>query len=214
MAITKTRELLFLCALIFFLFPTIASSKGYDLDKSVMEIQERYQSISDLTASFTQQSYIEILEKNVEKRGRIYLKKEGKLKIEYNEKGSKQYISDGKTLKVFVPGDSRTLQVFPLSERDIPKEALSFLLGFGNLKEEFKITPSESYDKLEPNFVALHLIPKDKHSNFKSLDAVFNNEKLLVSLMVANVSGNTTTYNFSDIKVDTGLDDKMFNADF
>ncbi len=188
-------------------------SKDDQLNDSVDKIQERYQLINDLTADFFQKTQVKLIDKEVVKKGKLYLKKGGMLRVEYQSKDNKYYVSDGSTIWVYIPGDVSSLQTYAVSEETVPKEGLSFLLGFGDIKKEFKIKKSDAFKKISKGFVALNLIPIRKGAGYKSLDAMFDSGGVMVQLKVLNDSGNITEYELNNIKINKDLKDNLFTLD-
>ena len=93
--------------------------------------------------------------------------------------------------------------------QNVPKEALSFLSGFGKLTKEFKVTDSSAFGN-SPEGTALHLVPRSKSPQYEWLDARFGADHLLAELIVKNLSGNVSHYNFKDIRTNSGLSDRIF----
>jgi len=176
---------------------------------AIKAIESKYRAVNDLTADFTQETKIELLDKTVKKKGLFQYKRGGRLRIEYAGKGGKHYVSDGTTLWTYIPGDDASLATFAVNERNVPKEALSFLGGFGRLTKEFKVTASSAFGS-SPEGTALHLVPRSKSPQYKWLDALFGKDNLMRELVVKNESGNESRYVFSDIKTNSSLPDSRF----
>ncbi|MBN1283327.1 MAG: outer membrane lipoprotein carrier protein LolA, partial [Proteobacteria bacterium] len=176
----------------------------------IAAIESAYLAVDDLTADFTQETKIELLDRTVLKRGTFRFKKGGKLRIEYADKGGKHYVSDGTTLWTFVPGDDASLDTFSVDERNVPREALSFLGGFGRLTKEFKVSGSAAFKEARPGETALTLVPRRASAQYESLEALFGADRLLRELVVKNVSGNVSRYSFKEIRTNSGLPDRLF----
>ena len=191
----------------------------------IAAIEAAYRSFGDISASFTQTTKIALLDRKVEKHGTFSYKKGGMLRIEYagkdgparhasrgsrGEAGGKHYVSDGTTLWTFVPGDDSSLETFAVDDRTIPREALSFLGGFGKLTKEFKVTASDAFGSAPAGSTALHLVPRKKGAQYESLDALFGSDHILHRLIVKNLSGNVSTYHFKDIRTNSNLPDSLF----
>jgi outer membrane lipoprotein-sorting protein len=175
----------------------------------ISAIEATYRAVDDLSADFVQRTDIELLKKQVTRKGTFRFKKGGKIRIEYSGGGEKSYVSDGTTLWTFVPGDEASLQTFAVNDRNIPREALSFMNGFGRLTKEFKVTASEAFGS-PPSGTALRLTPRSKSPQYECLDALFGADRLLTELIVRNLSGNVSHYNFRDIRTNSGLADSIF----
>lgn len=194
--------------IVFLLTPAAAHAGKFDAQ--VDAVQNAYRSVGDLSADFTQTTFVKMLDKTIVKRGTFYYKKGGKFRINYRGSGEKNYVSDGATLWVFVPNDKASMTTFDVDGESVPKEALTFLSGFNNLKRDFRIKKSKAFSDLAPDEVALHLKPKKKSTHFKELDAKFNAQNLLVELKVHNLSGNVSDYFFTNIQTSTGLANNLF----
>ena len=175
----------------------------------VGSIENTYKSLSDFSANFTQETKVALVDRVITQTGTFRFKKGGKLKIEYAGKSGKHYVSDGTTLWIFNPGDEASLQTFAISDKTVPKEALSFLNGFGQLKKEFNVSKSSLFPE-KSGLTALHLVPKTKAKHYDSLDTLFGEDNLLRELIIKNISGNVSHYYFSDIKTNSGLSDDVF----
>lgn len=186
-------------------------AKGSSISQErIKAIESAYGSLNDLTSDFTQTTEIALLERKVTKRGLFQFKKGGMMRIEYKGKNAKSYVSDGSTLWVFIPGDETSLQTFAVNDKTVPKEAMSFMSGFGKLHKEFQVSPSNSFPKAPEKKTALHLVPRKKGAQYESLDALFGADGMLTELIVRNESGNVSRYNFSDLKKNRGLSDDIF----
>lgn len=174
----------------------------------ISAIESAYKSATDISATFTQNTQIAMLDRTRMKSGLFKYKKGGKLRIEYEDGMS--YVSDGRILWRFTKGDDATLETYAVNDKNIPREALSFLSGFGELKKEFKIEDCKSFKDAEAGSTALHLIPKSKSAHYASLDALFNKANILSELIIYNESGNVSSYKFSEVRVNQNIPDNLF----
>lgn len=188
--------------------PLSVTAHARNLASQISAVEKAYQNAGGIKANFTQTTYLKLLEKTVNKRGKIYIKDGGKFRFEY--RGGKNYVSDGSTLWVYIPNDPGSLTVFEVNSDTVPKEAMKFLSGFSNLKKDFRVKPSKEFAVLAPGESAFYLIPKSRKAHFKALDAKFNADNLLEELKVHNKSGNISTYRFSKIKTSKNLRESLF----
>lgn len=178
--------------------------------EKIRAIESAYSSLSDLTSDFTQTTQIALLDRTVEKRGLFQFKKGGMMRIEYKGKRAKHYVSDGSTLWVYIPGDETSLQTFAVNDRTVPREAMSFMSGFGKLKKEFKVSASDAFKKVPEDATALRLVPRKKGAQYEYLDALFGPDNMLAELIVHNESGNVSYYKFTNFRKNRGLSDNLF----
>lgn len=175
------------------------------LDKAVENIQSTYQMTNDLTADFTQETYVAVLDKTVINSGALRWKKPGRFFIEYTGGQPRQYISNNKTMWVYVPGDTQ-VEVYRVSDKTISKEALEFMRGFVNIKKNFSITGW----KKAGSSTDLTLVPLSSGAPYSKLKCHFRGDNLLNQVTIYNVTGNISTYKFANIRINTGLTDKLF----
>lgn len=201
---------------LFFLFFLVFSLPVL-ADSNVSQLQSTYRKAQDWQADFVQVTYVDLLKQTVQKKGSLKVKKPGKLRIEYTEEGGRLYVSDGKKLYVYSPDDWQ-VEVFPKLSKILAREALTFLEGLGEVEKEFSAqsaTPKEKGDSMigDKTLFVLKLTPRKKDSSirqvFLGLDA--KKDFLVREMTFFNASGNKTHYVFSDIRINSGLKDEIFD---
>lgn len=185
--------------------PPAASAVDIDAVEGV------YRALEDLTAKFTQTTEVALVDRTVTRNGTFRFKKGGKIRIEYEGRDGKHYVSDGTTLWIYIPGDEASLQTFKVNDETVPREALSFLSGFGKLTKEFGVAGSRAFPGAPAGTTALHLTPRGGSKHFESLDALFGSNHLLTELIIRNASGNVSHYRFKEIRPNTHLPDRFFS---
>jgi outer membrane lipoprotein carrier protein len=114
---------------------------------TALEIADRVQAVYDSSqtfrSAFKQRYYVAAYDKFKDSNGSVIFQKPGKMSWRYDNNGNR-VVSDGKLIKVY---EKENKQMF---EQSIDKSqypaALSFLLGGGQLKKEFKLTKLEAKD--------------------------------------------------------------------
>lgn len=183
-----------------------------DLRTHIKDIEKKYDALTDLSADFTQETYVSILQRTVIRKGKLFLKKGGKLRIEYTAPDPQHYISDGKKLWTYTPGDATSLTEIDVTDDIIPPEALSFLKRFGRLSRKFSVSSSQAFDPLPKEAIALHLIPKSSKSPYDALDVLFDRGYEVSALILSNPSGNKTTYRFFGHQHNVGFQESLFQS--
>lgn len=179
------------------------------------QVQKTYEATHNLEMDFEQETYVALLEKKVLKQGKITLKKPGKFRILYEGKRGRHYYSDAKTLWIIQEGDHQ-VQTVPLNDDNVPAEALSFLTGLGNLKQEFateEVDPKkwEAFNREKGRLAWLELTPLKKLSHIQWLIMGFDPETFLAQeLYLLNEGGNLTHYRFKNIQKPAQLADELF----
>lgn len=182
-----------------------AHARVFRLDAQIQKIETAYQGFTDWQAHFTVATHIKALQRTLHNRGRLYLKKPGRLRIEYDADPQRHYVSDGKTLWIYTPGDRAPMSQ-TLGTGGVPREALAFLNGFGKLRQLFEIAAGT---KAPPEHFAFLLTPKQR-SSYASLTCQFTPEGLLTLLTIQNHDGGSATYAFSQHQTNHDLPDGMF----
>ncbi len=204
----KRLTLLFICIALFSYSTQSFARKRIitdSLDKAITDIEMTYGAVSDLTSSFTQKSYLAIMNKEIVNRGVMQWKKPGHFLIEYSGSQPKLYVSDNKKMWVYVPGDTQ-VEVYKVNDKSISKEALEFIRGFVNIKENYNITGWEK----RGSQVELTLVPLFSGAPYSKLKCYFGADHLLSKVSIYNVSGNVSTYTFSNVRINNGLSSKIF----
>lgn len=170
------------------------------LDQVLDTIQSKYQHLTTLSARFTQTTKLEVLGKTVTSTGTLQLKKPGKMRIDYDGDTGKSYISNGKTLWVSDKATKQT-DTFKIGSSEVPKEALTFLNGFGDIRSTYGVDDWKGW--------SMRLIPM-KATSYTALGSTFRPDGILQALTIYNRSGNISRYTFSDIQENADLPDSQF----
>src|SRR5262245_51516362 len=99
-------------------------------------LQKKIETIHDFTSDFVHVYEGGVLKKQVTERGRLLVKKPGKMRWEYSAPESKTFVSDGVRLYSYVPADKQVL-VSPVPAEDEATTASLFLAGKGSLTRDF-----------------------------------------------------------------------------
>lgn len=186
-----------------------------ELENLASNLQSTYQKTSSWHADFVQSTFVELLNKKISKSGKIFVKKPGKLRIEYKGSHEKHYISDGKTLWVYVLGDTQ-IEVYQKISKMLAQEALTFLKGMGNVEKEFhvKLVPYADIKETmiqDKSLKPLELIPRNYSSPILKIIIGMDRETYVIKeATLFNDSGNKTHYTFSNIKLNAELEDSLF----
>lgn len=179
------------------------------------EIQHQYEQIQDLEMKFSQDTYVEVLEREVQKQGEVQLKKPGKFAIKYSGIRGREYLSNGKKLWIYQKGD-RQVRVYPLDDERVPAEALSFLSGLGHLTRDFAAEAVSKqkwaqFKRDRGRLDWLELTPLKKRSQIQWLVMGFDPENHLAKeVYIFTESGNLSHYRFSEIRINPGLQAGLF----
>lgn len=170
-------------------------------------LQAKYDQIRDFSADFTQQYESGVLKRKVTERGKVQVKKPGKMKWDYTFPEKKLFVSDGSQIYLWVPADNQ------VTRSAVPKEneattAVLFLAGKGNLTRDFNV--SFAPNAPEGTF-ALRLEPKLPERDYDWLQLVIDQKTLQIrGLTTADRQGGLSTFNFSNLRENVGIPDSVF----
>ena len=177
---------------------------------TLARVQERYDSIQDLTAAFEQETQAVLLAQALAQgaetsRGTVVLSKPGRMRWDYREPETSLVLSDGETLWVYDPAAGQVTRM-PMDGDYLAGAALQFLFGAGKLGETFA---AETLG-CEPGGVEIGLVPLEAAS-FERLSLTARSEDGLISeTSIVDLFGNRTTIRFSGIALNTSPDPELF----
>jgi outer membrane lipoprotein carrier protein len=170
------------------------------------QVQAHYNGVRDFVADFTQSYKSPIGRQTTQDRGRVRIKKPGRMWWDYKAQ-KVQVVADGSQIYTYLP-DDRKLYVAPLPKTDEASSAMMFLAGRGDLLRDF--TPSLGADQAAGSW-RLDLAPKTAQADFKTLALIVNRTTMtLEGLVTTDDAQGVTTYAFTNLKENTGLADGEF----
>lgn len=195
------------CVLLALAFsPQAARPPAVDVARAV---QAHYDTVRDFTAAFTQTYVGGVVRKRITERGRLEVKKPGRMRWEYTQPEPKTFVSDGSQMYSYIPAD-RQVYVSPMPSDDRATTAVLFLSGKGNLLRDFDVSYADDADA-PAGTIALRLDPKLPERDYDWLELVVDARTHQIrSLVAADQQGGTSTFQFSDLQENVGLSDKTF----
>lgn len=183
-------------------------------EEIVRQVQAVYEKAQDVSSEFSQKIEIKSLERTIEKTGKAFFKKPGKLKVEYDGEEGRSYTSDGSRLWIYDKGDTQ-VNVYKVSGETLPEEALAFLGGLGNIREQFKVSAPTANDrkslKLQDGLDWIALLPKNPESSLDRLVLGFDPQTHTVrEAFMKNDTGNQSHYFFKNVLLNSNLGDTQF----
>lgn len=189
------------------LSPGARQSGGATEEETVVErLQKSYDAVSDFVAEFSQETEIKTLSRSLKARGKVYFKRPGKMLWRYDEPPKQWVLADGNSLYLYQPEQSQILKS-PLKSAfrsDIP---LSFLLGLGDLKRDFRVVLKGA----EEGRYVLRLAPKGETGALSEIELGVDRKAFdVVWARIRDAVGNVTTIRFSNMRKGAGLKDSLF----
>jgi outer membrane lipoprotein carrier protein len=178
-------------------------------EAALSEIQKRYDSTTDLEATFVQEYVGKVVRVPQKGEGQVYFKKKGMMRWDYRVPNQK-LISNGQTLWYYQPEENQVF-VSDLSKVLRERTPLAFLAGEGNLSRDFNLGNfNEAVSPKEETYV-LELIPKEPNQVLAKLVLTVDKKTLyVVQTDVIDGLGNVTRTRFSNIKTNVSLSNSFF----
>jgi outer membrane lipoprotein carrier protein len=188
-------------------FASTVSSAESD-DQILDQLQKSYDSITDFTADFRQETEYKTLNKTLKAWGKVSFKRPGKMLWRFDEPKNQWVLADGKSLYFYQPENKQVLKT-PLKNAFRSDVPLTFLLGIGNLKRDFKATSKG----VEGGLYVLQLGPKDGKGVDEVTLGVDRQNYLINWARIRDPAGNLTTVHFSNIRRGVGVNDSLFRME-
>lgn len=183
------------------LLGTVAPAR--DLAGWIAAVERRYNSAQTLEAGF-EQSYLAQGRKRVE-RGRLSLRKPGRMRWDYTEPAGKLFIADGKWVWMYSPATGKAERT-RLKASDDERAPLAFLLGkldFRKLFRDFELEET-------PDGPVVCVLPKSNRVPYTRVEFTLGPSAEIRHLRVQNGDGSVTGYTFTGERLNVGVQDSQF----
>lgn len=174
------------------------------------QLQQRYATVRDFTADFTQTAKDAFVSQTATERGTVRVRKPGCMYWRYEAPEKKDVVSDGAYLRVYIPADrSGTRMAMPTG--DDVSTAMLFLTGKGDLVRDFTATlPSAQ----APGEWRLALVPRRKQADFETLALFVERQTLKLTGLLTVDDQGSSTIRFSHLRENVGLGPDDFTFKF
>jgi outer membrane lipoprotein carrier protein len=190
-----------------------AQSRG-GADSSAQELaqtlQRKYDGIKDFSAEFTHTYRGGVLKKEIVEKGRLLVKKPGKMRWQYTAPEQKLFVSDGVKMYSYIPQDKQVI-VTTIPPDDQITTPTMFLVGKGNLTRDFSASIVEPPAGAPAGTRALKLVPKKPQREYDWLVLEVAPQTLqLRGLVTSDAQGGLSSFSFTNLKENTDVADKEF----
>lgn len=190
-------------------FPLAAADPA--ADDFAKAIQKKYDTVAAFETDFVHTYRGGVLKTQLTERGRLLVKKPGRMRWEYTAPEKKLFVSDGFKVYFYIPDDKRVI-ISNAPRDDRPASPALFLAGKGNLVRDFTPSVVEPPAGSVPGSRALKLVPKTAQPDYDWLTLVVDPATLaLRGLAYGDPQGGISTFSFEHLKENTGMSDKEFD---
>lgn len=179
-----------------------------DQNRLVDMLQAKYNRLNSLSADFVQ-IHNAPGERTRRETGHLLLRKPGRMRWDYSGSEKKMYLSDGKFVYEYVESDGYASQM-SLKEADDWRAPFAFLLGRGNLRNDFQRIESDVEAPTRAGNRVLRLTPK-REQEFRVLIVEVDQAALqLIRLSFIDRQGARSDFLFSRIEENVPVGDSRF----
>src|SRR5262249_42845225 len=173
-------------------------------------LQKKIDGIKDFSTDFTHAYRGGVLRKQITERGRLIVKKPGKMRWDYTAPEQKQFVSDGVKMYSYIPQDKQVTIASVPPEDQATTPAL-FLAGKGSLTRDFTASLVDAPAGMPAGTRGLKLVPKARQPDYDWLTLVVEPGTLTIrGLQTVDAQGGTSTFSFTNLKENVGIADKEF----
>ena len=199
----------------------VAADEGKEIGKDqkevlevVKKLQARYEQTKDLQADFQQTTRIEGFATPLTSKGRMLIKKPGLLRWDYRDPTVEEIYVNRNDVMMYVPEHKQVL-VGKLTQMAASQAPLQLLQGVAKIDEEFDIESTRGGERGEGGLPLITLTPKSagpdaSRSVSKLVVEVQPKIYFIKTVTIHEMSGNISTFAFSDLKPNAGLKSDVF----
>ena len=189
---------------------------SHDVQSLVKKVDAQYVGIKDLQADFTQETQIEGFDSPLTSTGRVFIKKPGLLRWDYEEPSPEHIVVSGDQVQMYSPEYNQVVRG-SLTQMAATKAPLQLLQGAGKLEEQFTVQPTGNGERGQGGLPLLTLIPTKQPGRDTPISHIVSEIQpdtyLIQTVSLFETSGNISTFRFTNLRANTGLESKAFSLD-
>jgi len=190
-----------------------AGAAAEDIHSIAAAVDEHYNHLRSLQAEFIEVYRGSGMERT--EAGTVWLvkgglKKPGKMRWEYRSPREKLFVSDGKDVWFYVPGDQQARRTDARKLDDI-RSPLAFLLGKSKLEKELQgLSLAPDVTPLAAGDVVLRGVPQAFGDRISDILLEVTPDHRITRIVMDEVDGSVTEYRFSDQRENEAIPDGRF----
>ncbi len=173
-------------------------------------LQKKIDGVKDFSTDFTHTYEGGVLRKQITERGRLLVKKPGKMRWDYTTPEQKQFVSDGVKMYSYIPQDKQVI-VASVPPDDAATTPALFLAGKGSMIRDFTASLVDAPPGMPAGTRGLKLVPKTHQQDYDWLILVVDPGTLAIrGLQTMDGQGGKSSFSFANLKENVALADKDF----
>ncbi len=194
-----------------FAAPAVAEPPESDVQVLVERLQAYYDALDGFEADFTQRYERKILRRAVEESGRVFVKKPGRMRWEYQSPEEKLFVTDGSRSYFYLPLEKQVMvSHHPRGAMGMGEGSpFELLTGRSRMTDSFAFFTSDAPPTRGGEM--LHLIPTRRHDEFEDVEIELDPETgELLRVVLIDAQRNRTEFIFENIRKDLDLPESLF----
>jgi outer membrane lipoprotein carrier protein len=188
--------------------PAASAAIAPETKQLVDRMQAFYEKTQDFSATFKQEYKYKAFPRTTTSTGKVTFKKPAAMRWDYDKPSGKTFVLKDEKVYAADP-EALTLTISQMST-DKLSASVTFLWGKGKLENEFNIT---RLDCKTCTGTLLELTPKTPDPRFQKVKLEVDPAKATVlKSTVVDPDGSENAIAFTDLKVNTGVDDATFKV--
>ncbi len=186
------------------------SPSATSLDDVLRAVQEKYDSTSDITATFTQETYSNSDSEPVMATGKVYFRRGGKMRWEYEKPEPQIIVTNNDDVYIFEKNANQVM-IIPRKRFLSSEISRAFFFGKGSIRHYFDVT-IDTECTLTPESWCLRLVPRQGNSNLREMRLIIDPRSHVIQEMwITDELSSRTHIRFRDIELNRNLPDRLFS---
>jgi outer membrane lipoprotein carrier protein len=175
------------------------------------EMQETYDKMRDLKATFVQELTIKAIGKTEREEGTVYFKNPKRMHWEYTRPKAKKLVVNPQTAWLYVPED-HAVYIQDAQALYQSRVILRFLSGVGRLLEDFHIEYAAPQATDQEGHYLLVLTPRQADMGIDRLHLTVDRKRFqILQCSFSDAFGNLTRIRFQNIRINSQLPESLFH---
>ncbi len=201
--------MVFVLALLLVLANPFNGLKAQNIEEVLNRIQIFYEKTETIRASFIQETYFPS-GKIETRKGKVWMKKPGLFRWEYNEPEKFIIISDGRNIYVYYPEENQAF-IYPSGKAVSSQLALGFMSGRGDIRKDLKL---ESFKTLSGNLWQLNFLTSSSDTQIEKISLLVNlSNGEVKEILLHYLSGERVKITFENLEYNVQFSNKIFKFD-
>ena len=182
----------------------LASAGDLSTTHLLKAVESRYNRAQTLQVKFAE-TYSGTGQAARTEAGVLYLRKPGRMRWEYTQPTGKLFVSDGKEVYLYLPGENR-VDKMPLKDTEDMRAPLAFLLGKLNFEREFQNIQA----KAEGDGFLVTADPKSESLPYSKVEFLVSPTFAIRKLHIVGQDQSILDFTFDDEKLNPALANSLF----